>query len=188
MFEVSGTKGGTLPGLLLPPVAAGTLEGAPQEDVLFLRDEMANMAWAVERVVPGRSGDPRQRSDEPQPAPPPAPDDLQPGDLIYHLMTEVPRHWIPLVPVAVGYAQVALRKGAMERDGQPVLPVGTLLAPTPLTFPSEEIPREGVQVRILPVLARRPDGTYARWTAHRVRVGRGEGSSGLAFDSARPPT
>ena len=102
-------------------------------------------------------------------------------------MSEVPRHWIPLVPVATGYGEVALRKAAMERDGQPVLPVGALLTPTPLTFPSEEIPREGIQVRTVPVLARRPDGTYARWIAHRVRVGRGEGSSGLAFDSAQPP-
>lgn len=185
MFEVSGTDGTTLNGVLLPPAATGTLEGPPQEEVLFLRDEAANMAWAVERVVPGRSGDPRERSDEPRPAPPPVPDDVQPRDLVYRLQTEVPGHWIPLVPIATGYAQVGLRKGAMERDGEPVLPAGALLAPTPLTFPAEEIPREGVRVRAVPVLARRVDGTYARWTAYRVRVGGGEGSAGLAFDAAR---
>jgi hypothetical protein len=184
MYEISGVDGSTLNGVLLPPVAAGTLEGPPVEEVLFLRDEAANMAWAVERVVAGRSGDSRQRSGEPRPAPPAVPDDVQPRDLVYRLQTQVPSHWIPLVPIATGYAQVGLRKGAMERDGQPVLAVGSLLAPTPLTFPAEEIPREGVMVRAGPVLARRPDGSYAHWTAYRVRVGRGEGSSQLAFDSA----
>jgi hypothetical protein len=34
-----------------------TLEGPPFEEVLFLRDEMANMAWAVEPIVQGVSGD-----------------------------------------------------------------------------------------------------------------------------------
>ena len=59
--------------------------------------------------------------------------------------------------------------------------------PTPLTFPAEEIPREGITVRAVPALARRADGTYARWTGHRIRTGRGEGSSGYASDDARDP-
>jgi hypothetical protein len=99
----------------------------------------------------------------------------------------VPAHWIPFLPVSDGYARVKLRKGAVERDGEPVLPVGTLLAPTPLDLPAEEVPREGVQVRAVPVLSRRSDGSYARWTAHRQRVGRGEGRSGWENDSALPP-
>ena len=35
----------------LPPVLGQGLEGTAVEEVLLLRDEMANMAWAVERVV-----------------------------------------------------------------------------------------------------------------------------------------
>jgi len=34
------------------------------------------------------------------------------------------------------------------------------------------------------VLARTLDGSYRRWTGRRVGTGRGEGSSGLAFDAA----
>jgi hypothetical protein len=71
-------------------------------------------------------------------------------------------------------------------DGNPVAAASLLLKPTPLTFPNEEIPREGITVRALPALARRADGTYARWTGHRIRTGRGEGSSGYASDDARP--
>jgi hypothetical protein len=74
----------------------------------------------------------------------------------------------------------------MLREGEPVLAEGLLLDPTPLTFPAEEIPREGITVRAVPALARRPDGSYARWTGHRIRTGRGEGSSGFASDEARP--
>ncbi len=35
-------------GLLFPPALVRTLEGAPVEEVNFLRDEMANMLWGVE--------------------------------------------------------------------------------------------------------------------------------------------
>ena len=61
-------EGADVPGFFTPPTAFGSLEGQPLEDVLFLRDEMANMAWAVERFVQGRSGDPRNRNDEDKPA------------------------------------------------------------------------------------------------------------------------
>ena len=74
----------------------------------------------------------------------------------------------------------------MLDDGEPILAASRCSEPTPLTFPAEEIPREGITVRAVPALARRPDGTYARWTGHRIRTGRGEGASGYASDSARP--
>ena len=185
MFEVTSAGGESLPGVVLPPIAATPLLGEPIEEVAFVRDETANMGWAVERVVPGRSGDPRPRAAEPQPQRPLPPADLNPDDVLYELAVPVPAHWIPLVPIATTPGALALRKGAMVHDGQPVLAQGVLLAPTPLTFPSEEIPREGITVRAVPALARRPDGTYARWTGHRIRTGRGEGSSGYASDETR---
>ena len=63
---------------------------------------------------------------------------------------------------------------------------GQLLHPTPFNLHEEEIPREGVLVQRVPALVRTADGRCVRWIARRVRVGRGEGSSGLAFDSAIP--
>jgi hypothetical protein len=109
----------------------------------------------------------------------------------YLLETEVPAWWIPFVPVSTGYATIALRKGAMVVNSAPVQPRGVLLRPgEPLVLADEEVPREGVRARRVAALARRVDGTYVRWTTRRVWVGRGEGASGLAFDSAirrRPP-
>jgi len=51
-----------------------------------------------------------------------------------------------------------------------------------------EIPREGIVVRRQPSMTRRADGSYVRWTTRRVSVGRGEGSSRLAFEAAIPRT
>jgi len=175
-----------LRGVFVPPSAMGSLEGSALEDVVFLRDETANMAWAVERIVQGDSGDPRSRSGEPQP--PPFQPGTQPGaDLDYLLETQVPDNWIPFVPVATRDWTSILRKGAMLKAGAEVQPRGVLLRPgQQLDVQDEEIPRDGVRVRRTPMLARRLDGSYARWIARRVSVGRGEGSSNLAFDSAIP--
>ena len=184
MFRVTTAGGRLLPGIVLPPVAADLMAGAAVEEVLFLRDETANMAWAIEQTVQGRSGDPRSRASEPRPAPDKWPEGLDPNDRVYRLQTPIPAHWIPLVPFAPEPGSVVLRKGALLREGQPVRPEGVTLRPTPLTLPGEELPREGVQLRAVPVLARCADGRYARWVAYRVRTGRGEASSRLAWDAA----
>jgi hypothetical protein len=71
--------------------------------------------------------------------------------------------------------------------GALVAPVGRLLNEAAVqTIKDAEVPREGVVVRRRPSLTRRADGSYVRWTTRRVSVGRGEGSSRLAFDSAIP--
>ena len=186
MFEMSvrGAESRTVPGLLVAPTALGTLEGRALEEVLFLRDEMANMAWAVERVVQSRSGDPRSRRDEERPFNK-VENVLDKAELQYLLQTQVPRHWIPMVPIATGIGTIALRKGTMADED---LSLGVLLDHTPLTIRDEEIPREGVQVRRVPALARDATGRYLRWIARRARIGRGEGSSGLAYDGAYLPS
>ncbi|OHV30409.1 MULTISPECIES: hypothetical protein [Pseudofrankia] len=179
LFEVDA-----LPGLLVPPAGPAVLEGPALEEVGYLRDEAANLAWAVERVVTGPSGQPRRRTDEP---PPPAPTPgTEPGaELDYLLATTVPGNWVPLVPTRRADATIELRKG--ELSGSSAKPLGVLLAPgQPLAIFDEEVPREGVTVRRVPVLARRADGRYARWIARRVTTGRGEGTSGLTFDTATP--
>lgn len=184
MYKVAAGNRKMLPGIVLPPTAAGLMTGETLEEILFLRDEQANMAWAIEQFVQGRSGDRRDRAGEPQPEADPWPVGLDPNERVYRLQSRVPGHWIPLVPIALHPGLVSLRKGALLRDGEPLLPAGITLAPTPLTFPGEEIPREGVRVRAVPVLARRANGMYVKWASYRVRTGRGEAASRLAWDSA----
>ncbi len=185
LFELSQHgSDASLRALFVPPSAASVIEGVPIEEVVFARDEMANMAWAVERFVEGPSGDPRNRGDEP--GPPGFTPGTDPGaDMDYLLENEVPDRWIPLLPVSTGYGTIALRKGAMIKEGVSIEPLGVLLRPgEQLTLQDEEVAREGIRVRRVPAMARGLDGRRVRWVARRVDVGRGEASSGLAFDIA----
>jgi hypothetical protein len=184
LFEMSiGGSDETLRGLLIPPSARSTLEGRPLEEVFFLRDESANMAWALEVSVQGASGEPRSRRDEAQPEIPSSPLKRD-AELQYRLATTVPRYWIPLVPIRTdGRGGFVLRKATMTNEDESM---GQLLEATPLTLHEEEVPREGVCVRRVAALARAADGQYHRWISRRVSVGRGEGSSGLAFDGTFP--
>jgi hypothetical protein len=81
--------------------------------------------------------------------------------------------------------QVALaREADLQRDiGERLLIAREVLkaAGEPLLY-DEEVPREGQHVTRLRVVARWTDGSTWLWTAFRKQVGRGEGSSGLAFD------
>lgn len=188
MFAITDAAGGTDGGLLVPPGAVAVQDGPAVEEVLFLRDEMANLAWAVERSVQGPSGLARDRAREHDD---PVPITLGPvprAQLDYVLQTTVPARWIPYLPKATGYRAVSLQQGRMpDPSGDPVPPLGRLLAdPGTRLVPDSEIPREGVFVRRRPSMTRRNDGTYARWTTRRVGVGRGEGASRLAFDTAQP--
>jgi hypothetical protein len=47
----------------LPPTSGLHTEGAALEDVLFMRDEMANLAWAIERVIESSLEQPVPRAD-----------------------------------------------------------------------------------------------------------------------------
>lgn len=173
---------GSSDGLLVPPGAVAVTDGPAYEEVLFLRDEMANLAWAVERSVQGPSGAARDRSreDDDFRLPPVGP--VATAQLDYLLQTGVPARWIPYLPRTSGYRAVDLVQGRMHAGAGPL---GRLLSsPELAVLKDAEIPREGLLVRRQPSMTRLPDGTYVRWTTRRVGVGRGEGSSRLAFDSA----
>ena len=49
--------------VLLLPTAPTVTDGTPLEEVLFLRDEMANMVWAVEQTVPLPDGTTKRGSE-----------------------------------------------------------------------------------------------------------------------------
>ena len=178
----------------LPPTLARSLQGAPLEDVLFMRDEMANMAWAIERAVESPlEAALRRGSVPPEPAAADTPGDGLPR---YRLASQVPAEWIPLLPVqlrsADGVLQQRLQRGAVLRpDGSKEVrhAQGHLLNLRPrLLLHDEEVPREGVRVTRQVQLARWTDGSSPCWIGPRAAVGRGEGSSGLRFDRIDDPS
>jgi hypothetical protein len=174
---------GVADGLLIPPAALDTHEGAPLEQVNFLRDEMANMGWAVERIVQNAAGDPETRLNQPLTGGARV-NGSEEGDLVYRLETGVPENWVPLVPTpAHQRSGFFLRKGTMTGTDQAK---GQILASVPFDLMDEELPRSGVAVMRVPSLARDAQGNRIRWTARRVNNGFGEGASNLRFDGAGP--
>lgn len=186
MFTIASSAGAIAEGLMVPPAAVAVQDGPAVEEVLFLRDEMANMAWAVERSVQGPSGAARDRARERDDFRLPRPGPVEHAQLDYLLQTGLPARWIPYLPRSSGYRSIDLVQGMMPAaDGTGVAPLGRLLGSAAVkVLKDAEVPREGIVVRRQPSMTRRSDGSYARWTTRRVGVGRGEGSSQLAFDSA----
>ncbi|HWO17655.1 MAG TPA: hypothetical protein VNO30_02725 [Kofleriaceae bacterium] len=195
MFELASDDGAADAGhaLLLLDALPATLESGPVEEVLLLRDELANLAWAVEKIVESRTGRPFDRHEDEvsrraQPAPPEAAAARR-----YLLQTTVPRNWIPLIPQrdtgADGWVILRrLARGAMRdpAGGPSILPLGRLLEPgRPLDIYDEELPPTGLRVTRLWTLGRAANGRTHLWRARRKGPGRGEASSGLRFDLTR---
>ncbi|MEP6729178.1 MAG: hypothetical protein ABJE10_01005 [bacterium] len=176
-----------------PPSINRTVDSAPIEDVLFMRDEMANVAWGIERSIEGAiegavplTTGVASTSVAPVPVPPPAAG-VPP---MYQLSTDVPDNWIPLLPFEqqVGSALVSrLRRGAVLQPNatsvlQQALSETLKVLGTQMLY-DEEVPREGVRITRRRRMTRWVDGSSWVWTAFRNEVGRGEGSAGLVFDS-----
>jgi hypothetical protein len=178
---------------------------------MFARDEMANMVWGVERAVPLPSGEPKRgreaaeetrgfferESERRLNAPPQPPAPAAGAKIRYKVMTSVAENWIPMIPVHVGddNRSTQLQRAAMLRiiEGDPVeVPVeprtSLLRAGLDETekkgyfLHEEEVPRAGVLVTQSFQRTRWQDGRAWVWLGVRKQTGRGEGSSGLAFD------
>ncbi len=125
----------------------------------------------------------------------------------YHLMTSVPENWIPFLPVhapAGDNREVQLQRASMPRivgDDPTALPPAlrkvkphTVLLregldanPATAYFVfEEEVPRAGARLTQRYERTRWTDGGVHTWLRVRKETGRGEGSSGLAFDTLEP--
>jgi len=195
--------------LLLLPTLPKAQEGRPTETVILIRDEMANMVWGIEKTVRLASGESKSGGEAAvetlnfykglaaeNPLPAPLLDNN--AKIRYEVMNSVPEHWIPLIPVHVDGSnrETQLQRAAMPRiieddpnKPQKVRPKTSLLREgldrTPATayfLHEEEVPRAGVQITQAFQRARWRNGSTRVWLSVRKQVGRGEGSSKLAYD------
>jgi hypothetical protein len=196
-FELEGDDSAAsrrAPWLLVVPALADVQNGKPVERVTLLRDEQANLGWAIEQQIELPTGETMNRRVQwAQSEDTTSVDDLDESEASdawrYRLQTPVPPWWIPLVPerISDGSPEVRLRRGRMH--GWDEIDVGLRGAKgriigmaRALHIREEEVPRGGVVVTRGWQRARAADGSVHLWMARRKRPGRGDRGSGLEFD------
>lgn len=195
--------------LFIPPVAGQVLQSEPIETINFIRDEMANMVWGIEKTVPNGLGggiDGYETAlkhvdflktltlgDVPV---------LVDNDAVikYKLANAVPENWIPFVPKKLNEPlrvshKIQLQRAALPRyidglDVERIRPKSTLLQTNfdgstwnPYFIHEDEVPRAGSIVKRTWQRTRIENGTVVTWVGRRKTTGRGEGSSNLSFDN-----
>jgi hypothetical protein len=209
MFEIASDTAAAKAdsSLLIPPSTPKILDGDALEEVEWARDEVANMVWTIERTIPSLAGPGRSGKDEgqetlkyqqqlvgPIAAPP-----VYAASIAYLSMTSVPEHWIPFMPTHVSGSvrEIQLQRSRMLRiiQGDPNPPVKvpprtTLVrqgldstTPQPYYIHEEEVPRAGATLSESFRRTRWTKGEAYVWLGVQKQTGRGERSSGLAFDT-----
>jgi hypothetical protein len=173
---------------------------------------MANMVWGVETLVPLPDGSTKRGSEaatetlqfykkrHPVSGPPAVLLENE-AKIRYEVMNGVPENWIPFPPVHLpdNNREIQLQRSSMLRifEGAPkpykkVKPRTALLREgldnvplSPYFVHEEEVPRAGVYVTQAFQRTRWLDGSVFTWVGVRKKTGRGEGTSGLAFDQTR---
>lgn len=183
--------------LFLAPATSHKMESKPQEELLFLRDEYANMVWAIEKKVPNAMGNPVDGFDlhlelyGPFQTPDAAKDSTEETIPTYRLASTVPSHWIPYLPKheAGQNKDILLQRAYMVRNDNDnnteptdLQPLTHLAEQAIRSVREEAIPRAGVRVQLTKQRIRWTDGKTYLWQGYKVLVGRGEGNSGLRFD------
>lgn len=179
--------------LLLAPSLPASHHGPAVEEVLLRRDTLASLAWAVEQTVPDVIGKPVDRRAGALSGDAGQPDESREprAPYAYRLSTEVPAHWLPLVPVqGPSPGSVRLVRGRMhatddERQGTAL---GTVLRPNrPLALLDQDLPRAGLRVTRRDERTRWSDGSTHLWRSHRRLTAGGEAWSGLRHDIIQAP-
>jgi hypothetical protein len=117
----------------------------PREEVLLLRDEIANLGWAAELRVEAGSGRPIDRGPGPAAVPPTPP----PGDAWrYTMAPSVPGNLLPLLPVNLaGESGLFLQRGRLPVEGAANGALGQILTPgRPLLIEDGQVPTSGVRI------------------------------------------
>lgn len=175
--------------LYLSPVAPYKQESEPLEEVLFMRDEYANMVWGVEKTIMGSMGNPINGFDYHRTFNPELPEGIAinaSGHPDYRLSnaTTVPYNWIPYVPRHEKGKpnSIILRRARLARTDENIPKYLSGLLDELTRVREESIPRSGVRIQLTKQRVRWTNGETYVWMGRKVKTGRGEGNSGLRFD------
>jgi hypothetical protein len=168
--------------LFTPSVVADTVSAAPIEEVSFHRDELANMVWAIERIVPdglGR-GTIVERRREPTPVP------ISIADLAYVPLPRLPSDRVPMVRISTGQATVFRRATAVDPAMEIGSVAGTLLTGD-FSMREEELGHDGLLVTRQWQMALDAVGNRLIWCSRAKQPAPAQVSVRLAFDDLVVP-
>jgi hypothetical protein len=211
MFRLTA-KGAPEDRLFVPATTPTGLESSPIESIACVRDEVSNMVWGIETVVQLADGSSRRGREvalelhAKHQSAVVATAHVGPENdakIEYTLMTSVAEHWIPFIPVHIDgdNREIQLQRAAMPRllEGQEgvipdkIVPRTRLLREGLDDVPAvsyyvaeEEVERAGTVVETRWQRCRWTRGRVVTWLGHHRTTGRGEVSSGLAFDTVVP--
>lgn len=199
--------------LFLPPAVGKIQESTPIERVILVRDEMANMVWGIEDMIPSLSSGGTNGYEaatnlktfllDQAPSVTVSQTIETDATIQYKLGTTVSENWIPFIPVHLpgSNQDIRLQRAAMLRpkltpdgnEGKPVEPRGAVLRPgldkeppQPYFLQEREVSRAGALVTRTYQRARWMNGKVYAWLGRRTQTGRGQASSGLTLDRIVP--
>jgi hypothetical protein len=204
--DLSGGSDGLGDWFMVPPSPGPAMVlGSVLEEVRFGRDEVANMAFAIERVTQTPIGEPLTGSERDaavnQRRGPISAETTGSGmPLRYDIESEIPANWIPLLPRIANPAPSPADPSIVLQRGQAVKSTGggpaavpalsKIMNPdlngAPYLIEEEEVAREGLRIDRVVYRSRWTNGSTHLWVERRRKLGAGESQSGLAFDRARP--
>ena len=186
-------------------------ESEPIEEVQFLRDEMANMVWGVEKCIDDECGgslDGKTMSDkvltvvDSQNGPEVKGEEK--AEFKYLIQNRVPVNWIPFIPLPESGAmgrEIRFRRGRMPiyiNDGSKkpfkwVRPSTSVLAVKrdkesnviPFYLNEEEIQGYGTKVTLTNQQTRWLNGVRYTWRGYAKKISGYQANSGLMFDELR---
>ncbi len=189
-FALNNITADKLPGLLLPPAVGMVQHSKPLEEVVLIRDEVANLIWGIETIIPdalGNSTPGREIGTQEQKR-------SNGTVLTYQAQTTVPKNWIPFIAVqhpAIA-TRVVVRRGSMlDENNQRIRPYTALLRKgidnannqtSSYDIDENEVGREGVIIRKSFQRTRWTNGEVYVWLSIHKTAGKGEGNSALEFD------
>lgn len=169
--------------------------GKPIERVVFARDEIANLIFGVEQIVPSGLGHGKKGLEKKKPN---KLEDLSVGgtNSNYKIKTTFAENWIPFVLKKKG-KELSLHRASQfvhnseTETNERIRPKSILLRPgisddnqqtDPYFIKEEEILRSGIVVQTNYQRTRWYDGRVVSWLAREKRLGKGEMNSDLRFD------
>jgi len=176
--------------LYVPNIAVDVLDNDEVEEVLFTRDEEANLVWASERLVTLADGTQIRNGDNATPASAEATTDPRPQ---FKLRSDVPGYFVPYVPRFLGLSPTSgetyLRRARTVESASVAAPqYKSRIVAESWRLNEAEVPRTGVRIRRVHRYARGSDGRGYFWIGRHKQTAPRWVTPGLRFDFLEEPS